>query len=79
MARFILDVGNLMPHEIEKLQQEIFDTNIVSKSVATMNCIDESNENQFYSMDKQDIESGYTNSLSIEQIENFNEVCNQVH
>lgn len=79
MARFILDVGNLMPHEIEKLQQEIFDTNIVSKSVATMNCIDESNENQFYSMDKQDIESGYTNSLSIEQIENFNKVCNQVH
>lgn len=79
MARFILDVGNLTPHQIEKLQQEIFDTNIVSKSIATMNCIDESNNNQFYSMDEEDIESGYTNSLSIEQIENFNKVCNQYH
>ena len=77
MARFILDVGNLMPHQIEKLQQEIFDTDIVSKSIATLNCIDESNENQFYSMDKEDIKSGYTNSLSVEQIENFNKVCNQ--
>ena len=77
MARFILDVGNLMPHQIEKLQQEIFDTNIVSKSIATMNCIDESNENQFYSMDEEDIESGYTNSLNKEQIKNFNKFCNQ--
>ena len=79
MARFILDVGNLMPHQIEKLQQEIFDTDIVSKSIATMNCIDESNENQFYSMDEEDIENGYTNSLSQKQIQNFNKVCNQLH
>jgi len=79
MARFILDVGNLMPHQIEKLQQEIFNTDIVSKSIATMNCIDESNQNQFYSMDEEDIKSGYTNELSKEQIENFNKVCNQPH
>ena len=47
MARFILDVGNLMPHQIQELQQEIFNTTIVSEGIATMNCIDESNENQF--------------------------------
>lgn len=79
MARFILDVANLMPHLIEKLQDEIFSTNIVSKSIATMICIDESNTNQFFSMDEEDIENGFTNSLSQEQIENFNKFCNQRH
>lgn len=70
MARFILDVANLMPHQIEKLQDEIFNKTLVSRSVATMICIDETNNNQFFN-DEQ------TNELSAEQIEYFKSVCNK--
>ena len=73
MARFILDVANLMPRQIKQLQDEIFDKTIVRNCIATMNCIDETNNNQFY----QDFDEGDTNELSAEQIENFKKVCNQ--
>jgi hypothetical protein len=73
MARFILDVANLMPHQIKQLQDEIFDKTLVRNCIATMNCIDETNDNQFH----QDFDEGDTNELSAEQIENFKKVCNQ--
>ena len=73
MARFILDVANLMPHQIKQLQDEIFDKTLVRNCIATMNCIDETNNNQFYS----EFENGKTNEHSAEQIENFKKVCNQ--
>lgn len=81
MARFILDVANLLPHQIEQVMDEIFDTNIISKSTATINCIDKTNENQFHSIftEKDNLITGEpigTNELSQEQIENFKKICN---
>jgi len=73
MARFILDVANLMPHQIKQLQDEIFDKTLVSKCIATMHCIDETNNNQFHN----EFENGETNELSAEQIEYYKSVCNQ--
>ena len=73
MARFILDVANFMPHQIKQLQNEIFDKTLVKNCIATMQCIDETNEKQFH----QSFDEGQTNELSAEQIENFNKGCNQ--
>ncbi len=72
MARFILDVANLMPHQIKQLQDEIFEKTLASRSIGTINCIDESNDNQFYN----EFENGETNELSETQINNFKKVCN---
>ena len=75
MARFILDVANLMPHQIKQLQDDIFDrVLIVRNSVATMHCIDETNENQFHN----EFENCESNELTHEQIEKFNSICNNV-
>ena len=81
MARFILDVVNLLPHQIEQVMNEIFDTNIISKSIATIGCINKTNENQFYSVftEEDGLVTGEpigTNELSQEQIENFKKICN---
>lgn len=73
MARFILDVANLMPHQIKQLQDEIFDKTLVRNCIATIRCIDETNNNQFYT----EFDEGETNELTAEQIENWNSVCNQ--
>lgn len=71
MARFILDVANLL--DAEKFMNELFESDVISNKIATIHCIDESNTNQFHSMD-----DGYSNELTIEQIENFKKVCNEV-
>lgn len=76
MARFILDVANLL--DAEKFMNQLFESDAIRNRIATIHCIDESNNNQFYTMDDEDIENGYTNELSIEQIENFKKVCNGV-
>jgi hypothetical protein len=73
MARFILDVANLMPHQIKKLQDEIFNSTIASNCIGTIICIDETNTNQFYSF-----ENGESNELTKEQIEEFNKKCNAI-
>jgi hypothetical protein len=72
MARFILDVANLMPHQIKQLQDEIFEKTLASRSIGTINCIDESNDNQFHT----EFDNGETNELSETQINKFKEVCN---
>lgn len=75
MARFILDVGNLTKIQIQKVMQEVMATDTVSKNMAVIDCIDETNENQLYSA--YDVEQmGVTNELSQEQIENFSKICN---
>lgn len=73
MARFILDIANLLPQQIKEVQQAVLNADIVHKSVATIYCIDETNENQFYS--DEDLEKGNTNNLTDSQIQNFKEIC----
>ena len=73
MARFILDIANLMPHQIEQLQDEILNNTLAKNCITTINCIDETNNNQFYN----DFDYGNTNELSIEQIKYFKTICNQ--
>jgi hypothetical protein len=81
MARFILDVANLLPHQIKEVQDAVLNADIVHKSAATIHCIDETNENQFYSIfTKKDAEATGevmgTNELSKEQINYFKTICN---
>lgn len=71
MARFILDIApettGVSVEELIKHVYGLLETDIlISKSVATVVCIDESNENQFYG-------DGHNNNLSARQIENFEE------
>ena len=75
MARFILDIANLMPHQIEQLQDEILNNTLAKNCITTINCIDETNNNQFYN--GSDFDYGNTNELSQEQIEYFKTICNQ--
>lgn len=68
MARFILDVANLMPEEIKRVCDAVINADMVHKRVSTVVCIDESNEGQFY-----DVNSIKGNRITKEQIKSFKE------
>jgi hypothetical protein len=72
MARFILDVANLKKEDIKYICQVIERDSTLSKLICTINCIDETNENQFYTQ----FDNGETNELSKTQIQNFKNICN---
>jgi hypothetical protein len=67
MARFILDVANLDSKGIAEVLDVIERDPFLAKGVTSIRCIDETNDNQFYSWD-----TGTTpmmNVLSEKQIE----------
>lgn len=71
MARFILDVANCDRGDIEKIFEVLDRDEFLSRKNATIKCIDETNDNQFYT----EYETN-TNELSEKQIENFKKICN---
>ena len=71
MARFILDVANCDKNDIEKVFEILDRDKFLSLKIATIKCIDETNDNQFYT----EYENN-TNELSEEQINNFKKICN---
>lgn len=83
MARFILDVasfnefGIMTDEEIMKISKTVVDVlndKTLTNGIITMNCIDESNENQFN--DELEIQLGNgTNFFTNEQLINFKAVC----
>ena len=85
MARFILDVasfnefGIMTDEEIMKISKTVVDVlndKTLTNGIITMNCIDESNENQFN--DELDIQLGKkTNFFTNEQLINFKAVCDE--
>ena len=68
MARFILDVANLLPYQIQEIQKAVLNADIVHKTIATIVCIDETNEGQF-----EENNSSKGNRITKEQIKNFKE------
>lgn len=86
MARFILDVmldslsSPIKERDIEKVLEVIERDKFISGTVASITCIDETCENQFYSWDEwRDKDTGklvntspMMNKLSKKQIDNFN-------
>ena len=75
MARFIVDVGYINPKDIKAICEGICERIMqsdINYGIVTVNCIDESNDNQFYN----EFENGETNELSETQINNFKKVCN---
>ncbi len=64
MARFILDV---MTEDITKVLDVIERDNFLSDNVSSIRCIDETNDNQFYSWDENF--SPMMNVLSKKQLE----------
>lgn len=71
MARFILDVANCDKNDIEKVFEILDRDKFLSLKIATIKCIDETNDNQFYTEYEDN-----TNELSEEQINNFKKICN---
>lgn len=74
MARFILDVASFginNEEDIQEIQKKV--TDLLSDRITTVYCIDETNDNQFYS--DEDLENGKTNNLTIKQIERFSKNC----
>jgi hypothetical protein len=51
MARFILDVGNLDAEGISEVLDVIERDPFLAKGLTSIRCIDETNDNQFYSWD----------------------------
>jgi hypothetical protein len=75
MARFILDVANLDSKGIAEVLDVIERDPFLAKGVTSIRCIDETNNNQFYSWD-----TGTTpmmNALSEEQIEEDKKVLSK--
>lgn len=72
MARFILDV---MTDDVTKVLNLIERDDFVSKQVASIRCIDETDENQFYSWDKKT--SPMMNVLSKKQLEMDREILSK--
>lgn len=64
MARFILDVANCDSEKVTKVLYELLEDTFLNSEIASITCIDETNNNQFY--DKRE-----KNKLSEEQIENY--------
>jgi hypothetical protein len=76
MARFIVDIDCINPKDIKNICKAICERILepdINYGIVTVNCIDTSNDNQFYT----EFEDGQTNELSKQQIENFNKICNQ--
>ncbi len=75
MARFILDVANLDSKGIAEVLDVIERDPFLAKGVTSIRCIDETNNNQFYSWD-----TGTTpmmNALSEKQIEEDKKVLSK--
>lgn len=72
MARFILDV---MTDDISQVLDVIERDNFISDKVTSIRCIDETNENQFYSWDQNT--SPMMNVLSKKQLENDREILSK--
>lgn len=76
MARFILDIAGIDPKDIKKICVAVCDRigdEDINYGIATMNCIDPTDTNQFYN----EFENGETNELSQQQIDNFKRICNE--
>jgi hypothetical protein len=76
MARFIVDIACIDPKDIKNICVAICDRILqpdINYGIVTVNCIDESDENQFYT----EFDNGKTNELSETQINNFKKVCNE--
>jgi len=72
MARFILDV---MTDDIRQVLDVIERDNFLSDNVTSIRCIDETNDNQFYSWDEKT--SPIMNVLSKKQLENDREILSK--
>ena len=72
MARFILDV---MTEDITKVLDVIERDNFLSDKVSSIRCIDETNDNQFYSWDENF--SPMMNVLSKKQLETDREILSK--
>ena len=72
MARFILDV---MTDDIRQVLDVIERDNFLSDNVTSIRCIDETNDNQFYSWDE--TTSPIMNVLSKKQLENDREILSK--
>lgn len=72
MARFILDV---MTEDITKVLDVIERDNFLSDNVSSIRCIDETNDNQFYSWDENF--SPMMNVLSKKQLETDREILSK--
>ena len=72
MARFILDV---MTDDIRQVLDVIERDNFLSDKVTSIRCIDETNDNQFYSWDE--TTSPIMNVLSKKQLENDREILSK--
>ena len=72
MARFILDV---MTEDVIKVLDVIERDNFLSDKVSSIRCIDETNDNQFYSWDEGT--SPMMNVLSEKQLETDREILSK--
>ena len=72
MARFILDV---MTDDIRQVLDVIERDNFLLDNVTSIRCIDETNDNQFYSWDEKT--SPIMNVLSKKQLENDREILSK--
>jgi len=72
MARFILDV---MTDDISKVLDVIERDDFLLNQVTSIRCIDQTNDNQFYSWDENT--SPMMNVLSIEQLETDRKVLSK--
>ena len=72
MARFILDV---MTEDITKVLNVIERDNFLSDEVTSIRCIDETNNNQFYSWDKDT--SPMMNALSKKQLKTDRDILSK--
>ena len=72
MARFILDV---MTDDIRQVLDVIERDNFLLDNVTSIRCIDETNDNQFYSWDE--TTSPIMNVLSKKQLENDREILSK--
>jgi hypothetical protein len=72
MARFILDV---MTDDIRKVLDVIERDNFLSDNVTSIRCIDETEDNQFYSWDENT--SPMMNVLSKKQLETDREILSK--
>ncbi len=78
MARFIVDIANIAEKDIKNICKTICDRigeDDINYGIVTVNCIDKTDNNQFYNGG--DYDYGNTNELSQEQIDNFKQVCNK--
>ena len=72
MARFVLDV---MTDDIRGVLNVIERDNFLSDNVTSIRCIDETNENQFWSWDEDT--SPMMNALSKKQLENDKDILSK--